>query len=184
MQPGDTTPPHLGDDATTDALPVAPALGASLDAARMPRQSTLLEPRVLLVCAVAVLLGVCAAFIAQLLVGLIALVTNVAFYGRWSVEEVSPAGHALGAWVIVVPVVGGLLVGLMARWKMPAHWRGISCPSWSGTSGRRPRTVRRCRWRRGRTSTKRWRAFRIRCAHRFNVRRFDGAGAKLPGYQP
>ena len=77
MQPGDTTPPHLGDDATTDALPVAPALGASLDAARMPRQSTLLEPRVLLVCAVAVLLGVCAAFIAQLLVGLIALVTNV-----------------------------------------------------------------------------------------------------------
>ena len=127
MQPGDTTPPHLGDDATTDALPVAPALGASLDAARMPRQSTLLEPRVLLVCAVAVLLGVCAAFIAQLLVGLIALVTNVAFYGRWSVEEVSPAGHALGAWVIVVPVVGGLLVGLMARWGSRAI-RGHGIP--------------------------------------------------------
>lgn len=120
-------PPHLRDDAITGALPIAPALGVSLDAARMPRRSTLLEPRVLLLCAVAVVLGVCAAFIAQFLVALIALVTNAAFYGRWSVEAVAPAGHQLGPWVIVVPVIGGLIVGVMARWGSRAI-RGHGIP--------------------------------------------------------
>jgi H+/Cl- antiporter ClcA/predicted transcriptional regulator len=127
MSAGNTEHPHLRDEAITGALPVAPALGVSLDAARMPRRSTLLEPRVLLLCAVAVVLGVCAAFIAQLLVALISLVTNAAFYGRWSVENVSPAGHHLGPWVIVVPVIGGILVGLMARWGSRAI-RGHGIP--------------------------------------------------------
>ena len=121
------TPAHLRDEASTDALPVAPALGASLDAARMPRRSTLVEPRVLFVCGLAVLLGVAAALIAQILVKLIALVTNAAFYGRWSLETVSPAGHHLGPWVILVPVVGGLIVGAMARWGSRAI-RGHGIP--------------------------------------------------------
>jgi len=119
--------PHLRDEAITGALPVSPALGASLDAASMPRRSTLVEPRVLLLCAVAVALGVGAAFIARVLVALIALVTNLAFYGRWSLETVSPAGHGLGAWVVLVPVIGGLVVGLMARWGSRAI-RGHGIP--------------------------------------------------------
>lgn len=119
--------PHLRDEASTDALPVSPALGASLDAARMPRRSTLVEPRVLFVCALAMLLGVAAAFIARILVALISLVTNAAFYGRWSMENVQPAGHHLGAWVIVVPVIGGIIVGLMARWGSRAI-RGHGIP--------------------------------------------------------
>ena len=127
MSAGNTEHPHLRDEAITGAMPVSPALGASLDAASMPRRSTLVEPRVLLLCAVAVALGVGAAFIARLLVALIALVTNAAFYGRWSVETVSPAGHHLGAWVVVVPVVGGLIVGLMARWGSRAI-RGHGIP--------------------------------------------------------
>jgi H+/Cl- antiporter ClcA/predicted transcriptional regulator len=127
MTAGTTDHPHLRDEAITGALPVAPALGASLDAASMPRRSTLVEPRVLLLCAVAIALGVGAAFIARILVALIALVTNAAFYGRWSVENVQPAGHHLGAWVIVVPVIGGLIVGLMARWGSRAI-RGHGIP--------------------------------------------------------
>ena len=110
-----------------ERLPVAPALGASLEAARMPQRSSLVEPRVLLLCLVAVVLGVCAAFIAQLLVSLISLVTNAAFFGRWSTQDASPAAHQLGAWVIVVPVVGGLVVGLMARWGSRAI-RGHGIP--------------------------------------------------------
>src|SRR5205085_5581601 len=35
---------------------------------------------------------------------------------RASTGLTSPAAHDLGAWVIVVPVVGGLLIGLMARY--------------------------------------------------------------------
>jgi H+/Cl- antiporter ClcA len=122
-----TKHPHIRDDASTDALPVSPALGASLDAARMPRRSTLVEPRVLFVCALAVLLGVAAAFIARILVKLIDLVTNLAFLGRWSFADVSPAQHHLGAWVVLVPVVGGLIVGLMARWGSRAI-RGHGIP--------------------------------------------------------
>jgi H+/Cl- antiporter ClcA len=127
MTAGNTDHPHLRDEAITSALPIAPALGASLDGARMPRRSTLVEPRVLLICAVAVVLGVCAAFIAQLLVALIALVTNAAFYGRLSAETVTPAGHQLGPWVVAVPVIGGILVGLMARWGSRAI-RGHGIP--------------------------------------------------------
>src|SRR5690348_10271746 len=123
----DTPHPHLRDEASTDALPVSPALGASLDAARMPRRSTLVEPRVLFVCALAVLLGVAAAFIARALVKLIDLVTNFAFFGRWSFADASPAQHHLGPWVVLVPVVGGLIVGLMARWGSRAI-RGHGIP--------------------------------------------------------
>lgn len=122
-----TKHPNLRDEASTDALPVSPALGASLDAARMPRRSTLVEPRVLFVCALAVLLGIAAAFIARILVKLIDLVTNLAFLGRWSFADASPAQHDLGAWVILVPVVGGLIVGLMARWGSRAI-RGHGIP--------------------------------------------------------
>ena len=125
--PDEPRHPHLRDESSTDALPVSPALGVSLDAARMPRRSTLLEPRILLVCIAAIALGVAAAFIARLLVALIALVTNLAFYGRWSLQDVSPAGHALGPWVVVVPVLGGLLVGAMARWGSRAI-RGHGIP--------------------------------------------------------
>ena len=41
---------------STDALPVAPALGASLDAAAMPRESTLVSKRVVLISAMAIVL--------------------------------------------------------------------------------------------------------------------------------
>jgi H+/Cl- antiporter ClcA len=119
--------PQLRNEASTDALPIAPALGASLDAARMPRRSTLVEPRVLFITALALALGVAAALIAQLLVALIALVTNAAFYGRLSAATVSPAGHHLGLWVIAVPVIGGLVVGVMARWGSHAI-RGHGIP--------------------------------------------------------
>ena len=93
----------------------------------MPRRANLVEPRVLLITALALVLGVGAGIIARVLVALIALVTNAAFYGRWSTETVSPAGHHLGLWVIAVPVVGGLIVGAMARWGSRAI-RGHGIP--------------------------------------------------------
>jgi len=127
MTPTDSQQPHLRDESTTDALPVAPALGASLDMARMPRRTTLIEPRVLWICAMAALLGVAAALIARVLVALIALVTNLAFHGRWSFADVAPAGHQLGPWVVLVPVAGGLIVGAMARWGSRAI-RGHGIP--------------------------------------------------------
>ena len=90
--------PHLRDEASTDALPVSPALGASLDAARMPRRSTLVEPRVLFVCALAMLLGVAAAFIARILVALISVMClgSVSFLGSRAASRFSRIGASIG----------------------------------------------------------------------------------------
>lgn len=41
--------------------------------------------------------------------------TNLAFYGRVSTSFASPAGNHLGWIVVAVPVIGGLIVGIMAR---------------------------------------------------------------------
>ncbi len=46
---------------------------------------------------------------------LIGLFTQLAFYGRFSFEHVSPAGHGRGAWVILLPALGGGLIALLAR---------------------------------------------------------------------
>jgi CIC family chloride channel protein len=60
-------------------------------------------------------IGVLAAFVALALLKLIGLFTNLCFYGRWDTALVSPAHHHLGLFVIVVPALGGLLIGLIAR---------------------------------------------------------------------
>jgi len=58
---------------------------------------------------------------------LIGLVTNLAFYGRFSTSFASPAGNHLGPLVMVVPLIGGLIVGLMARYGSSAI-RGHGIP--------------------------------------------------------
>ena len=114
-------------EGSTDALPVAPALSIAMDATRMPRRSTLVDHRVLRMTAVAIVLGVAAALVARVLIALIGLVTNLAFYGRWSTAFSSPAGNHLGLWVIAIPAIGGVLVGVMARWGSRAI-RGHGIP--------------------------------------------------------
>lgn len=67
------------------------------------------------IASLSVMLAFVVAGVAQVLTALIGLVTNLAYFGRLRTEMVSPAGHALGAWAIVVPVLGGVIVGIMAR---------------------------------------------------------------------
>ena len=61
-------------------------------------------------------LAVVAVFIAQALTRLIALVTNLSFFGKFSFDITSPSVNTLGLFVLVVPVIGGLIVGVMARY--------------------------------------------------------------------
>jgi len=58
--------------------------------------------------------------VAKGLVYLIDGITNLAFYGRLSFRPASPAGNHLGLLVIIVPIIGALLVGLMARFGSKA----------------------------------------------------------------
>jgi len=67
----------------------------------------------------AALVGVIAGVVAFLLYNLIGLFTNLAFYHEWSFHFRSPANNQLGPWVIVMPVIGGIIVGFMAKYGSP-----------------------------------------------------------------
>ncbi|HVS51965.1 MAG TPA: chloride channel protein [Opitutaceae bacterium] len=72
--------------------------------------------RVLLLCALAAPIGAIGAIVAKALLWLIAVMTNAAFFLRWSSAPVTPEENHLGAWVVLVPVVGAIAIGLMARY--------------------------------------------------------------------
>lgn len=112
---------------TTGGLPVAPSMGPTLESAGVDGMRLFAGKRLLLLTGLAVPVAVAAGLVAQGLTHLIGLITNLAFYGRWSTAFVSPASHHLGAWVILVPIVGGLIVGLMARFGSKAI-RGHGIP--------------------------------------------------------
>jgi H+/Cl- antiporter ClcA len=61
-------------------------------------------------------IGALSTLAAFVLLGLIHLFTNLFFFGAFSFADRSPAHNTLGVWVILIPVAGGLIVGLMARY--------------------------------------------------------------------
>ncbi|MEX3844591.1 chloride channel protein [Paraburkholderia sp. BR10882] len=65
--------------------------------------------------ALAAVIGALATLAAFVLLSLIHWFTNLFFFGQFSFADRSPALNTLGPWVIVVPVIGGLIVGMMAR---------------------------------------------------------------------
>ncbi len=75
------------------------------------------DRRVWLLTAVALFIGAGAAGLAVLLLRAIALATNLFYYHRLSLALVGPAGSPLSSWIMLfVPVLGGLLVGFIARY--------------------------------------------------------------------
>jgi chloride channel protein, CIC family len=85
-----------------------------------------LEPEVIKVCGCALLVGLIAGLVAEALLQLIYFFTNLFFYGKLSFAVTSPAHHHLGAWVILIPPIGGFLVGLMIYyWEPTLKGHGI-----------------------------------------------------------
>src|SRR5690349_23371205 len=72
------------------------------------------DRRILLLMAMAVVVGCAGAASAWALYHLISLATNIAYYGKFSWALSSIPNH-LSPWSILVPVVGCLIIGLMAR---------------------------------------------------------------------
>src|SRR5215831_7092190 len=72
--------------------------------------------QLLTVSLLALAIGALSAFVALALLKLIGFFTNLFFYQRFQWDLASPVGHQLGWFVIIVPVVGGLIIGLMARY--------------------------------------------------------------------
>ncbi|QBD83664.1 chloride channel protein [Ktedonosporobacter rubrisoli] len=73
-------------------------------------------PRVIRISIIALFVGVLGAVVALILLRLIGLFTNLFFFQRWDTTLVSPAGNSLGVFEIFVPIIGGLIIGFMARY--------------------------------------------------------------------
>src|SRR6185503_12450577 len=71
--------------------------------------------RLIVLSAIAVALGLVSTAVAVALLDLIALSTNLFFHHRFSIGAASPVSHELGRWAVLVPALGGLIVGLIAR---------------------------------------------------------------------
>lgn len=71
--------------------------------------------RTLIISLLAVAIGLGAGVIAYLLYNLIGLFTNIAYFHRFSFQFLSPRYAHIAPWVILIPVVGGIIVGLMAK---------------------------------------------------------------------
>ena len=80
--------------------------------------------RMVLVSLLAGGIGLLAGVVAFGLYKLIGLFTNLFFFHRWAADFISARNNTLGLWVIPVPVIGGIIVGLMAKYgtdKIKGH---------------------------------------------------------------
>ncbi len=86
------------------------------------RDVRLAEPaqfRMVLISFLAAGIGLLAGLVAFVLYKLIGLVTNVVFYHRFVADFTSARHNQLGLWVILMPVIGGIIVGFMAKYGTP-----------------------------------------------------------------
>ena len=87
----------------------------------------MVSTRLVVVTGVCVLVGAIAGVVAWGLLALIALITGLVFHGTLTVELLTPDAHMLGIGIVLVPVLGALVIGLMARYGAPAI-RGHGIP--------------------------------------------------------
>jgi H+/Cl- antiporter ClcA len=93
------------------------------------------DARMLILIALALPVGIIGAVVAKALLWLIAEITNIVFFQRFSSELGSLQHNHLGIWVIAAPVAGAIIIGLMARYgseKIRGH--GIPESARSDTS--------------------------------------------------
>jgi H+/Cl- antiporter ClcA/CBS domain-containing protein len=74
------------------------------------------DSRMLYMSGLAVIVGVAGAVLSWALLRLIYLCTNLFYFHRWNAHIVDPGASTLGWKAIFLPVIGGLLVGLIARY--------------------------------------------------------------------
>jgi CIC family chloride channel protein len=78
-----------------------------------------LEPEVVKICGYALVVGFIGGLVAQGLLELIYFFTNLFFFGRISFAVAYPAHNHLGLWVLIIPPIGGLLVGILIYFFEP-----------------------------------------------------------------
>ncbi|MGE5568895.1 MAG: chloride channel protein [Rhodospirillales bacterium] len=74
------------------------------------------DARLVPISLLAIPIGLIASCLALALLKLIGIFTNLFYFQRWNTELLSPASNNLGIAAVLVPVAGGLIIGLMARY--------------------------------------------------------------------
>lgn len=110
-----------------NGIPISVSLNQSMDKQETPPFISADKTRLIFISLLAIVIGICISFIAKFLVYLINLITNISFHHQFSFAANGPASNTLGPWVIVVPAIGGLIVGLMALYGSKAI-RGHGIP--------------------------------------------------------
>ncbi|MGZ3939883.1 MAG: chloride channel protein, partial [Flavisolibacter sp.] len=110
-----------------NGIPISVSLDETMAQQDFTTSKSANKRRLLFISALAIVIGICIAVIAKLLVYLINFFTNLSFYHKISFVAASPAANHYGLFVVVVPVIGGLVVGLMALYGSKAI-RGHGIP--------------------------------------------------------
>ncbi len=100
-------------DNQEERIPISISLDSTLASENLHPIVGQNKNRILFISSLAVLISVFISFIAKFLINLIHLITNIFFYGEFSFVNLGPAGNNLGLFVIIIPVIGGLVVGLL-----------------------------------------------------------------------
>lgn len=108
-------------------IPISVGLEATLREAHARPPGGTDKRRLLWITTLAVASAVLIGLLAKGMLLLIDLITNLAFHGSLSLTYVPPGANQLGWWVVLVPVVGGLVIGLMALYGSKAI-RGHGIP--------------------------------------------------------
>jgi len=112
-----------------NSIPISPTLDDLNAADKVNRKTgfSLSAKRLVWICLLAVGIGAVVSLIARILILFINLVTNLSFFGNVGLHFQDPAENHLGLWVIIIPAIGGLIVGLMALYGSKAI-RGHGIP--------------------------------------------------------
>ena len=108
-------------------IQVAPSMEPTLKTVYMPEDKNVFNSRSIQISLLAIVVGMAGGIAAQLMMRLIWIITNLTFYGKFSFDLATPTNNHLGLWVVLIPVGGALVIGLMAKYGS-AGIRGDGIP--------------------------------------------------------
>jgi H+/Cl- antiporter ClcA len=108
-------------------IPISLSLEPTLENEEIKPRITRNKKRLVYISFLAILIAACISVIAKLLVKLIYFITNVSFRGELSFAHGTPVDNHLGWWVILIPAIGGVIVGITALYGSKAI-RGHGIP--------------------------------------------------------
>ncbi len=110
-----------------NGIPISPLLNQKRKNNNDIASGLVEKKRLIKISLLSIIVAVFISIIAKLLIHLIDFVTNISFYGIFNTEFNSPSDNNLGLWVIFIPAIGGLIVGVMALYGSKAI-RGHGIP--------------------------------------------------------